>query len=290
MTGMSDMVRELLELEAAEQASWEREPVTPWRQWLGDPRNDGEDDSGGDDGGDDGADEGDELGGDEGEDESDDEGAGDDDGTPDFGALFDEFRSDITQRFDGLESRIPEPEAEEPEPERQQDFFDPNRFSDDDFDENGQLTREAQQRALGEMMDQRIAEARAPEIAQRETERRSREADDLETKYPDLADPEKRAPVLRSAQEFAGFMAKATGNDLFRESWREPKFVEMVYLAAAGKQAAAGQQPAGQKKGVTLERGGSAGPGSSGGDEGGKDTAKRIVGLANKSKFRLGSG
>lgn len=281
---MSDTIS-LLDAELREQASWEREPVTPWREWLGDPRNE-DDDEGGDEVADD--DDGDDAGDDLGDDAGDE--GGDEGGAPDFTAMFDAFRGDVLERVDVLSSRIPEPQVQEREPEPQQDFFDPNRFSDDDFDEEGQLTRQAQQRALNEMIDQRVAELRAPEIAERETQRRTTEADALEVQYPDLADPEKRAPVLRSAQEFAGFMAKATGNDLFADSWREPKFVEMVYLAMAGKQAAAGQQPAGRQKGVTFERGGSAGPAGASGDDGGKATAKRIVDLAGSTKYRLGSG
>jgi hypothetical protein len=176
---MSDMVERLLVAEMAEQASWSTE-IPLWH-----PRGEGESDGDGDDGG------GDDGGGGEG-------GAGEEGGGGDFdmASAFNSFRDDVTRRFDGLESRIPaddEPEDEDDEEEDEEPppaaaprtgIFNPRNFSDEDFDADGNLSLEAQERALGDLVKQQVAEALAPQRAREAAERRTREADALEEKYP----------------------------------------------------------------------------------------------------------
>lgn len=279
----------ILAAEAEEQASWPREPVTAFRALTGDPRNEvsGGDAGGGDAGagGESGAGAGGgESGGDGGE-----GGGSGEVSAADLMAAFDGFRNDVSTRFDGLEARVPEPEEEPEEPEAIPDFFDPRNFDDNDFDENGFLTRDAQQRALAEMVDARVAEALAPHAQQQAEEARVQKANALAEKYPVFADPDKYTPVLRDAQEKAKNLARATGNPALQDLWRDPDFLETTYLAGIGSKAAAAEAAAGGGgNGVTLERGGSAGPGGDGGD-GNKELAAGIVAVSKNSKFRLGT-
>lgn len=292
LPGLPMAVRADLVAEMREQALWPREVVPAWRRALGDPRNEtpggeagGESEAGGEGAGaaGEGAGAGGEAGG---------EGVGGEAGAqtqtaPDFESLFSDFSDRFESRFEGIEEAL-NPPPPEPVKERT-DFFDLRNFSDEDFDADGELKPEAQQRALQSMIDQRVAEALSPMQRARAEERRVAEADALEAKYPDLADPAKREPILGTAREFANFMAERTGDPSRADMWTEPVFIELVMLAQIGKQAAGGQQAAGQQKDVTLERGGSAGPGGDGGGGTSNERAQSIVKLAQSSKYRLGS-
>lgn len=282
-------IEALIAAEDAVQKSWEREPVTPHRQWLGDPRNEVSTGGEGGEGGDGGTTTTTDAGGEGG-------------GAPDLGKLmeaFNGFRTDITTKFDGLASRIPEYTDDENddenenaggEHERSPDFFDPTRFNAEDFDEHGQIKREAQVRELGAIVERQVAQALAPDRQAQADRDRTERANALEQKYPIFADEAKRQPILREAQAKAARMARAAGNPALRDAWRDPDFLELTHLGMVGQQALAGETVAGAGGGqeVTLERGGSAGP-AGGGDDAGKGIAQSIVKLAGKSKYRLGS-
>lgn len=209
---------------------------------------------------------------------------------PDIGTLMDAFsgfRDDVTSRFDGLEQRVPQPQQAAAEEGEEEDYFAPQRFKLDDFDDEGNLTPQAQQRAVKDLVNAAVAEALKPSQQREEQARINREAGALEQKYPDFQDPVKRGPILQAARERAARMAEAMGKPELAELWREPAFLETSFLADAGSRAAASQTPAGQQDGVVLEQGGSAGPAGDGGQQ--DETAARIVGLAAKSHFRLGT-
>jgi hypothetical protein len=257
------------------------------------PRNDDEGDDGGEEGGGD-------LGG-VGEGDGGGEGGGEPVTLDRVFSAFEGFRTDVTSRFEGLERRFTAPADEDDEDDEELGpgapagasgpaFFDARRFSDEDFDEDGQIKPEAQMRELRSTFEGWYAEMRAPEQAQMREQERSARADALEKKHPVFADPEKRQPILAEAKARAAAMAKRTGQRELRSAWTDPDYLEATYLSMVGEKALQGEVPAGAggEKEVTLETGGSAGPSSAGGD-GSKAVAKSIVALANKSKFRLGS-
>jgi hypothetical protein len=185
---------------------------------------------------------------------------------------FQSFQQDMTGRFEALEQRIPEPQAAEPEPD---DGFDAAPFSAEDYQDDGQLTAEAQQRALQELVDRRVQAAVSPVLEQREDDRRAAEADALEEKYPALGDEKVYQPVIQQALDFAGRLGNV-------ELAREPALIEMLYLASLAKQSSAQEVPAGSQPGVPLERGGSAGPVDTSERE---DAADAIVALAGRHRL-----
>jgi hypothetical protein len=191
---------------------------------------------------------------------------------------FTAFQQDMTGRFEALEQRIPEPQQPEPEPEP--DAFDASMFQPQDYGDDGQLSAEAQSRALQELVDRRVQAAVSPVLEQREDDRRAAEADALEEKYPELADEKVYQPVIQQALDFAGRLGNV-------ELAREPALIEMLYLAGRAQASSAQEVPAGSQPGVPLERGGSAGPVDSSERD---DAADRIVALAGKHRLggRLG--
>lgn len=269
----------LLAVEMAEQEAWPREPVTAFRALTGDPRNEGDGDAAGDDG----AAAGEPPGGSA---ETDAAAA-----PPDFAAMFSDFSTTVLEKVEGLERRLPVPAEEDDDDEDEEaaatPFFDPRDFADDDFDDDGNLKREAQQRGFQSFVKGIIEAERAPERAAAQAARRTSEANDLEKRHPVFADPKARAPHIAQAQQYAAHLAQTTGNKALADSWREPSFLEMVYLAKGA--GAAAQTAGGEQGNVKLESGGSASPGAAS-DDGGKATAKRIVGLAQSTRFRLGTG
>lgn len=205
--------------------------------------------------------------------------AGDDRLTSALDGFRDEFTGRLEQMQRVFEERLPQQEPEE-EPELA-DPRDPEFFGDEDYAPDGSLTEEAQARQfeaiLAQMVEQAAQQQVAPLYQQREAERRDREADALEERYPDLRDEETQDRVLERAAE----VAQQLGNP---EAAIEPAFVELVYLAMQAQERAASETPAGGGPNVPIERGGGASP-AQGGDE--PDLGDAIVKLAQKGKFRL---
>lgn len=204
-----------------------------------------------------------------------------------FGTKLDEFSQSIGQRLDALER----PAAVEEEPEEgageagEEEGFVP-QFAVEDFGENGELTVEAQTRAIAEIAQRQVQQALAPIQEQRTDERRTAYADALEERYPDLADEDKQDQYLDLAAAEASRLAQITGRPELAQLAAEPEFLEVVYLMEQSRRRAGDEIPAGSQREVTLEPGGGAGPASAAGES---DDGDRIVSLANKSKFRLGA-
>lgn len=258
--------------------------------------------TGGGEGGDAGGGTGTDRGGGEGagdeggEDTGGEGGAG---GTPNISEMFAGFRDEVMERFGDLERGLPVVDDGDDDDDEGgaaggaplTGIFDASNFTLDDYDDDGHLKPEAQGRALSEAVNRAVAQAVAPEREKAAAERRDAQADQLQEKYAVFGDPVARKPIIDMAKGMAKNLADATGNsDLASTLWREPSFLEVVYLGTVGRRAAESETPAGgDGDGVTLESGGSAGPAASGDDADGKETAQRIVSLAKKSKFRLGS-
>lgn len=193
--------------------------------------------------------------------------------------LFDAFQSfqqDVTGRLDQFEQRFEEP-ADDPE-DPYAGLDDAAVFGDEDYDVDGQLTPEAQQRAFEQMVQQGVQAAMQPHLEAQEQSRRDAEADALEAKYPVLGDPAKAGEYIDKAVQQAQLLGRP-------ELAREPGFLEMVYLADEATKKSAAEQSAGGQQEVTLERGGGAAPAD--GSGGGNDDAKRIAGLAAR-RFSVG--
>lgn len=189
---------------------------------------------------------------------------------------FQSFQQDVTGRLDQFEQRFEEPADDSEDPYAGLD--DAAVFGDEDYDVDGQLTPEAQQRAFEQMVQQGVQAAMQPHLEQRAQDRRDAEADALETKYPVLGDPAKAGEYIDKAVQQAQLLGRP-------ELAREPGFLEMVYLADEATKKSAAEQSAGGQQEVTLERGGGAAPAD--GSGGGNDDAKRIAGLAAR-RFSVG--
>lgn len=188
---------------------------------------------------------------------------------------FQSFQQDVTGRLDQFEQRFEEP-ADDEDPYAGLD--DAAVFGNEDYDVDGQLTPEAQQRAFEQMVQQGVQAAMQPHLEQRAQDRRDAEADALEAKYPVLGDPAKAGEYINKAVQQAQLLGRP-------ELAREPGFLEMVYLADEATKKSAAEQSAGGQQEVTLERGGGAAPAD--GSGGGNDDAKRIAGLAAR-RFSVG--
>jgi hypothetical protein len=194
-------------------------------------------------------------------------------------AQFEQFTGSVNERFDRLE-QAQQPEEEEDEEEDLSAFeLSPDDFEDDDFTDDGTLTPEAQKRAFSQMVKAAVQAELAPERARQADERRSAEADALEQKYPELAEPEVQQKMIERTQEFAQRIGQP-------ELWREPKLLEMVYLADTASRRAGDEIPAGSTQGVRLESGTGAPPAQSSQQP---DDGDRIVALAKKRHHRVGS-
>ncbi|HMS60682.1 MAG TPA: hypothetical protein PKD63_00260 [Solirubrobacteraceae bacterium] len=189
---------------------------------------------------------------------------------------FQSFQQDVTGRLDQFEQRFEEPADDSEDPYAGLD--DAAVFGDEDYDVDGQLTPEAQQRAFEQMVQQGVQAAMQPHLEAQEQSRRDAEADALETKYPVLGDPAKAGEYIDKAVQQAQLLGRP-------ELAREPGFLEMVYLADEATKKSAAEQSAGGQQEVTLERGGGAAPAD--GSGGGNDDAKRIAGLAAR-RFSVG--
>lgn len=154
-----------------------------------------------------------------------------------------------------------------------------------DFDEDGALSLDAQAREMNriaeEIADRKIEGVQAERAAEREEiawQGRDADADALEAKYPDLADPVKQDQYLQIAAELA--------DDLGRPDLAaEPKWLERVYLSEVAKQKAGDEIPAGDEQGVRVERGGAAAAAAAAGGE--MDDGDRIVAAARSRRHRV---
>jgi hypothetical protein len=194
-------------------------------------------------------------------------------------SAFDSFQNDVGSRLDRIEQARPAAEEQDEDDEEdglgELDF----EFAEDDFDEQGQISQEAQMREWANMMRQIAREEQAPIIAEREDQRRVAEADALEERYPTLQDEKVQDKYVQMAVEEAQRLGMP-------ELAREPRFFEQVFLSDLGRQGIQAEVPAGSTPGATLERGGGAPPaeGKSSTDEAGD----RIVAVSQQGKFRLG--
>lgn len=193
-------------------------------------------------------------------------------------AQFEQFTGSVNERFDRLE-QAQQPEEEDEEEDLSAFELSPDDFEDDDFAEDGNLTPEAQKRAFSQMVKAAVAAELAPERARQAEERRAAEADALEQKYPELGDERVQSDMIERTVEFA----RAIGNP---ELAREPKLLEMVYLAEKARGRAGDEIPAGSTQGVRLESGTGAPPAESGQQP---DDGDRIVALAKKRHHRVGA-
>lgn len=194
---------------------------------------------------------------------------------------FEQFQTDALSRLDRIEQARAAGDEEYEEDEEGDGLEGLEfEFADEDFDEDGQLSQAAQMREFERMMRTVAREEMAPDREQRETERRSQEADAIEDRYPALRDEAAQDRYIEMAVQ----EARALGRP---ELAREPRFLEMVYLQDVGRQGAGEEIPAGSTRGATLERGGGAPPaeGQSSTDEEGD----RIVNVSRTQRFRLGS-
>jgi hypothetical protein len=212
---------------------------------------------------------------------------------PDLGRFMEEFagfRGDLTSRLDGLTGRldkIDQPAADEGEDESADDGFDLDAWlreqEGEQFDDEGELTPEAQQQALQAIIRSEIEKAQAPERARQQEQRRAQDADALEEKYPELADDKVSNAIIGQGQQLAAALAEQTGQPALAELWREPALIELIYKAGKASDAAESQREPGDE--VQLERGSSV-PASRNGNE--QDPGDAIVKAAQRSHFRLG--
>lgn len=220
------------------------------------------------------------------------EGGGESAATPDISALLGEFGSKLDQfgtQFGERLDRLEQPAGGEPEGGQgggEPEIYVP-QFGEGDFTEEGDLTAEAQARAVQEIAQRAVTDAMAPRLAAEREERRVAYADALESKYPKLAEPETQEKVFEQASAQARMLAQVTGRAELAELAGEPEFLEIVYLGMQAQERSGDEVPAGSEREVTIEGGGGAGaaPGSGDGDAG-----DRIVQRAQKSRFRLGTG
>lgn len=197
---------------------------------------------------------------------------------PNVGELLGGFNGQLEnfgQQLAALTERLPQPAAEEEDESATPTI----EFSDDDFDDDGSLSLDAQTREIERIANAVVERTLAPQREAQEQARRDAGFDALEGRYSDLKDEANQERLLQSAQA----RAEALG---MPQLAAEPEFVETVYLADQARQRAGDEVPAGSERGVTLERGGTAPPAASSTPE--PDDGDRIVARAQKSRFRLG--
>jgi hypothetical protein len=189
-----------------------------------------------------------------------------------FGGTLEEFG----RRLDSITERLPEPE---PDYEEDPDPAATIQFSDDDFNDDGSLTLEAQTREIERIAATVVERTLAPQREAAEQARRDAGFDALEERYSDLKDEATQDRLLQLAQEQAQTLGMP-------QLAAEPGFVETVYLADQARSRAGNEVPAGSERGVALERGGTAPPAAPQTAE--PNDGDRIVAASRKSRFRLG--
>jgi hypothetical protein len=200
--------------------------------------------------------------------------------TPDalerLASSFETFQNDVTNRFETITSRLPEQQAEEEVEDDDLAGYE-FEFGEEDYDDDGALTPEASMRAMQDMMRQVAAEQMRPHLEAQAQERRIAEADALEERYSKLQDETFQTEMIDETIRFCQEIGRP-------ELAREPRMLEIVYLAHEAQQHAENEVPAGSEREVVLSRSGAAGAGQ-GEDQG--DDGDRIVKLATQGKFRL---
>lgn len=162
---------------------------------------------------------------------------------------LDEVSSDFGSRLESLEGRLPEPTAEpepdpwaeligSPEPEPEEPAVDPRQFV------------QALQQATQASTQQQVEQIVGPLMSEVQQMRVNQAAQDLETRYPDLKDPEVAASAVEQAMEWAARMGQPGQAP-------HPALVELAFLASKAQQAAQSEVPA-DGANVTLEGGGGA--------------------------------
>jgi hypothetical protein len=191
-----------------------------------------------------------------------------------FMGRLDEFGS----KFDGFADRLDrlEQPAEGAEEGDGGDAVVPE-FSEDDYDDRGNLSLEAQTREIQRIARQEAEALVAPLQAERQQEKWDAYSDALEERYPDLGDPDKQDRYVTMAEKRAAQLGAP-------QLAQNPHFLEVVYLGARAEEMTAGEIPAGTQKEVTLERGGGAGPAA---ESGSNDAGDRIVARMSGSNFRM---
>lgn len=193
---------------------------------------------------------------------------------------FEKFQTDWTGRFDELSKRIPEPSGDEDDEDDGADDDSGYEFSfeDDDYTDEGQLTPEAEMKALQQMIQQQVAAELGPEREKAAARERMTQANALEKKYPALREEGFQDEMISATKEFA----KQLGAPALA---REPALLEIVYLAHAAQEKAGDEIPAGEEQEVTLEHGGAARANR----ETERDEGDAIVKAATKGRYRVGA-
>jgi hypothetical protein len=170
--------------------------------------------------------------------------------TPEWQGPIDELGNRLGEVSDGMRqlmSRIPEQQAE-PEPDFGQQL-------ESLYDDSGFADPAAIQQLIQQQVQSGVQQAMAP-LAQQFQEMRqgmtAEKLDALQSRYPDLQDPQKAAEVVDDVVT----RAQAWGNP---ELANNPEFVEMVHLSRLGR-AMPQETPAGQGPEAHLESGGGGGP------------------------------
>lgn len=209
---------------------------------------------------------------------------------------FENFRTDVTSRLQQMQDsyEVEDDEGEEEEQAADEVGTGAPQFTDDDFDDNGNLSQEAQSRALRGVMQDVFAEMIQPHVEEtrqirneRMQEKNDAYADYLEATYPDLQDADTQNEVLEQAAVQAGYYAEAMGRPELAELANSPQFIEQIYLAEQAKKGKGVAGAAGQQD-VQLETGGSAGPAPAALDD--DAMGDKIVNAGRNRRFRLGSG
>lgn len=204
-------------------------------------------------------------------------------GAPDLAAQFADFRTqlgtDFGSRFEALEQRLPPAEQEGGHEEEGEGEDLAPVFEEDDFDERGNLSLEAQTREMNRLIAAQVDARLAPIEQARQQEAWDAYSDALEERYPDLADPAKQGQYIDAAMQ----KAQALGSPALAQ---DPHFLEVVYLSSKAEEQARGEIPAGSEREVTIERGSGAGPASPASDTRGDGIVSAMTG----SQFRLGRG
>lgn len=140
--------------------------------------------------------------------------------------------------------------------EQQPEFgaaYDPSQYQPGQYEPDYGMDPQAQQAQAMQQLQSYISDQVQQGVQQAITPHIQRQkADELERRYPDLADPQKAGQVVQATAQWAQRMGRP---DLARD----PELVELVYLAEQARTRAAQETPAENgSSGVHLETGGAA--------------------------------
>lgn len=203
-----------------------------------------------------------------------------------FGKLLEQmegFTTVVTSKLSDIEERqgrFEQALAEDPEPAPEwQPALGPQ-----DLDAQGQITPEAANRVLKEIVAAQVEAELGPERQRAAQERMSSEAAALEQRYPELADDKQQKVWIDKAAAVAAQLAKGD-RDRQLALLQEPRLLEMVYLSERGGDGAAQSSVGADGREVPLEA--AAGAGRAGEQDQGVDIAAGIVKLAQQRKLKL---